>query len=84
MEKLTQFLTKFGVDKYIHLVVSILIFIPINLLWGPIWGVVVGTLLNALKQVWDLYKKSNTPHQAMADMWAGGVGSLLAWLCTLG
>lgn len=83
MDKINQFFNQFGLDKYVHLVISVLIFIPVNLAFGPIWGVVAGTVFNIIKQAWDLYTKSNTPHQAMADMWAGAIGSLLAWMCTL-
>jgi hypothetical protein len=83
MDKINAFFNQFGIDKYIHFVMSILIFIPVNFFYGPVWGVVAGTLLNLAKQVMDVKSGGNTWKEAGLDMAAGLAGSLAAWACTL-
>lgn len=84
MNKLDEFVISIEKDKYIHIVMSILIFIPVNYLLGPIWGVVAGTLFNAIRQAKDIYLyKKDTLQTASTDFVYGLIGSGLAYLCTL-
>lgn len=81
MDKINQLVALIGKDKWVHFVVSVLIFVPVSFVSGPIMGVIAGTMLNGIKQVYDVKTGANTPQEAGWDMLAGIAGSLTAWLC---
>lgn len=68
-------------DKANHIIYGLLVFIVVNLFFGPVIGLAASIVVGCVKELYDLLTKSGTPDGY--DILATAFGGVLGSLCTI-
>lgn len=80
---LGNLLKSIAIDKYIHVLISIVIFAALHTFTGPLIAAGVAVLAHVIKKAVDYANGERDWADLIGDVVAGAIGAGLAWLCLL-